>query len=352
MGSSPENVGNYGWYECVCQFASARRKKRFAAKAKRILAALLVAATAALALPALANASYGWPIKPFGHEHPVRGQLNDPRMNGSDFYSSSSHTFHFGLDIAASDGTAVYAVAPGWVHYLSSSAIAVRMPNGATTFAYWHIRPVAKRGKKVKLHALLGYIAPGYGHVHFAEKQGGHYINPLRRGGLTPYVDTTPPTVSSVSYYDGTYHDLTSATLSGIVKLTAGAFDTPQLASTWPWAVVTPAWIGWQLSDAAGKTILSGHWDLSSTLCPLDPLTVFAPGTLKNSFINDTSEAGSYDYWLGPQWDTTRAPNGAYSLVVTASDIRANQATKTVAFTVANQPAPVTPVSPAGSAVR
>jgi len=41
MGSSPENVDNYGWYECVCQPASARRKKRFAAKAKRILAAIL-----------------------------------------------------------------------------------------------------------------------------------------------------------------------------------------------------------------------------------------------------------------------------------------------------------------------
>jgi len=347
MGSSPENVDNYGWYECVCQPASARRKKRFAAEAKRILAAILGAAAVALVLPALASASYGWPIKPFGHEHAVRGQLNDPRMNGSDFYSSSSHTFHFGLDIAAPDGTAVYAVAPGWVHYPSSSAIAVRGTNGVTTFAYWHIRPVAKRGKKVKLHALLGYIAPGYGHVHFAEKRDGRYINPLRRGGLTPYSDTTPPTISSVSYYDGTYHDLASATLSGTVKLTAGAFDTPQLASSWPWAVVTPAWIGWQLLDAGGKKIVTGHWDLGTALCPLDPLTVFAPGTLKNSFINYASGVGSYDYWLGQQWDTTRVQNGSYSLVVTAIDIRGNAATKTAGFTVANVPVSATPVPPA-----
>jgi hypothetical protein len=347
MGSSPENVDNYGWYECVCQPASARRKKRFAAKAKRILAAILAAATVALALPALASASYGWPIKPFGHEHPVRGQLNDPRMNGSDFYASSSHTFHFGLDIAAPDGTAVYAVAPGWVHYLSSSAIAVRGLNDVTTFAYWHIRPVAKRGKKVKLHALLGYIEPGYGHVHFAEKRNDIYINPLRRGALTPYVDTTPPTISSVSYYDGSYHDLMSATLSGVVKLTISAFDTPQMASNWPWAVVTPTWIGWQLYDSTGHKILSGHWDLGSTLCSLNPFEVFAPGTLKNSFINNTSGVGSYDYWLGSQWDTTRVASGSYRLLTTVGDIRGNETLKSASFIVANGPAPVTPVAPA-----
>lgn len=331
MWLSPEKVGKFGRSERVSTLVSARRKRFFAASAVRILTAILVATGVALVLPGLAGASYGWPIKPFGQEHPVRGQLNDPRMNGLDFYSSSSHTFHFGIDIAAPDGTAVYAVAPGRVYYQSPSAIAVR-GGGGSNFAYWHIRPVVKNGKSVKLHALLGYILPGYGHVHFAENRNGHYVNPLRLGGLTPYTDTTAPTIASLSYYDGTYHDLTGATLLGTVGLTVDAFDTPQLVSNWPWAVTTPALIEWKLSDATGRKITAGSWDLGSALSTLDPLTVFAPGTLKNS----STGAGVYNYWLGPRWDTTRVANGAYQLVVTASDIRGNETTSTASFTVAN----------------
>ncbi|MHB8060509.1 MAG: M23 family metallopeptidase [Gaiellaceae bacterium] len=289
----------------------------------------------ALALPSPAGASYGWPVRPFGQEHPVRGQLNDPRMDGLDFYSSKSHTFHFGLDVAAPDGKAVYAVVGGRVHYVSSSALTVRSSKGASNFAYWHIRPAVRDGKSVRLHALLGYIAPGYGHVHFAEKRDGRYINPLRRGALTPYNDTTPPTIASLEYHDGVYHGLAGATLSGTVGLAVNAFDTPQLVSNWPWAITTPARIEWKLYDAAGRKITAGRWDLGSELSPLDPLMVFAPDTLKNN----RRGAGLYNYWLGPRWDTTRVPNGAYGLVVTASDIRGNETAQSVSFVVTNSPA-------------
>lgn len=338
MRFSTGTVSKFGSTEAVCPPVSARWRNLFAPSAARILTAILVATGVALVLPALASASYGWPIKPFGQEHPVRGQLNDPRMNGLDFYSSSSHTFHFGIDIVAPDGTAVYSVAPGRVHVVSPSAIAVR-GGGASNFAYWHIRPAVKNGKSVKLHALLGYIAPGYGHVHFAENRSGRYINPLRRGALTPYTDTAAPTIASLDYYDSAYHDLEGATLSGTVGLTADAFDTPQLVSNWPWAITTPARIEWKLSDVGGRKIKAGRWDLGSALLTLDPLTVFAPYTLKNNLHG----AGLYNYWLGPRWDTTLVANGAYGLGVTASDIRGNATTKTVSFTVANVPA--TPVA-------
>jgi hypothetical protein len=330
MASSPENVD--------CSARSGGVRARSARGAAKIFSAVLCAAAVALALPTLASASYGWPIKPFDREHPVRGQLNDPRMNGSDFYSSSSHTFHFGLDIAVPDGTAVYAVAPGFVHYLSSDAITVHGYQGVSTFAYWHVRPIVKNGKKVKLHALLGYVEPGRGHVHFGEKRGGCYVNPLRRGALTPYSDTTAPTIASLSYYDGTYHELEGATISATVGLTVNAFDRPQLRSTWPWAVVTPAWIGWQLVAASGQAISSGHWDLGSTLCSINPFGVFAPGTSKNSSYG----AGAYNYWLGAQWDTSRVANGTYSLFVTVANVRGNKTTKIVSFSVANDPATVT----------
>src|SRR4249919_3672730 len=43
--------------------------------------------------------SYGWPVKPFNRQHPVRGYLNDPRN------ADGTKNFHFGIDISAADGT-------------------------------------------------------------------------------------------------------------------------------------------------------------------------------------------------------------------------------------------------------
>ena len=231
MCFSPGKVGKSRWSERVYLPTPARRKRPFAMNAARILAALLGAAALALALPALASANYGWPVKPFDKAHPVRGQLNDPRMNGLVFDSSSSRTFHTGVDIAAPDGTAVYAVAPGQVHYINQSATSVRGKNGAEVFRYWHLRLVVKNNVSVKLHALLGYIQPGRWHVHFSEKRNGRYVDPLRRGGITPYSDNTRPTIASISYYDNAYHDLDNAAVSGAVRITVNAYDTPQLVS-------------------------------------------------------------------------------------------------------------------------
>src|SRR4051794_33863412 len=53
-------------------------------------------------------AAYGWPLKPFDRQHPVRAFLNDPRIG-----RHGSQAFHFGIDISAIDGTPVYAVSGG-----------------------------------------------------------------------------------------------------------------------------------------------------------------------------------------------------------------------------------------------
>src|SRR5512142_825986 len=62
--------------------------------------------------PAVAPA-YGWPVKPFDRQHPVRAFLDDPRIG-----HEGGRAFHFGIDVAAQDGTAVYAV-EGGILYLS-----------------------------------------------------------------------------------------------------------------------------------------------------------------------------------------------------------------------------------------
>ena len=44
--------------------------------------------------------AYGWPLEPFGRQHPVRAFLDDPRIG-----HEGGRAFHFGIDIAAPDGT-------------------------------------------------------------------------------------------------------------------------------------------------------------------------------------------------------------------------------------------------------
>src|SRR5438270_6544300 len=60
---------------------------------------------------------YGWPVKPFHQEHPVRGNLGDPRTvfltpptPESVLVGGGSFSFHQGVDISAPNGTAAYPV--------------------------------------------------------------------------------------------------------------------------------------------------------------------------------------------------------------------------------------------------
>src|SRR6267142_282859 len=61
------------------------------------------------------RSAYGWPVKPFDRQHPVRAFLNDPRIGRNGVIS-----FHFGIDVAAPDGAPVYAVQGGTVFFDSS----------------------------------------------------------------------------------------------------------------------------------------------------------------------------------------------------------------------------------------
>jgi hypothetical protein len=73
--------------------------------------------------------AYGWPVKPFNHQHPVRANLNDPRNGHGD-----AKAFHFGIDITAPVGAAVYAVEGGKV-YLTRGRMAVAVTGATNTFA-------------------------------------------------------------------------------------------------------------------------------------------------------------------------------------------------------------------------
>jgi hypothetical protein len=296
----------------------------------------------------MTSAPYPWPIKPFDKQHPIRGFLCDPRIEGG------GRTFHFGVDVAAPAGTPVYAVAPGKVSYGSPADVAqnggvIVVEAGGRNFGYWHVAPVVRPGTQVPLHGVLGHVSAqpeDWGHVHFAESTHGPtgitYWNPLRPGALTPFFDYGPPVIDAI---------LTSkppAQMRGLVDLSVKAHDNTPIAVTqpnppgWRGMPVTPARIRWQLLHAAKAVVpwrvtvdfrTSFHPDVrGNPASDVNFGNVYTPDTTQNR----PNTPGIFHFWLERAFDTRGHPNGAYVLEVEASDVRGNRSTRTLAVTFSN----------------
>ena len=264
-----------------------------------------------------AGGLYGWPIKPFNRQHPVRGFFNDPRIG-----AGGGHSFHFGIDIATPDGTPVYAVSAGTAYVSTKRTVSVIAPGRAVIFGYWHIVPAVTHGQLVRKHQLLGYVDTGAGHVHFAERRGGQYVNPLRPHALAPYVDHTPPTVRRIDLLEQP---------NGL-EVQADAFDTTSPRVTGPWAdlPVTPVLLQWRVLGASG---MKRAWRTGVD---------FRPRSLEQSRFfqiydartrqNHKHKAGVYRFRIARGW---RPSDGSYVLQVRASDTRGNSATLSTTLTIA-----------------
>src|SRR3954453_22553128 len=110
----------------------------------------LLIACFALALAASARASaFPWPVKPFNKQHPIRANFGDPRTRflntllTDGLQGPGPFLFHNVIDIAAADGTAVYPVVSGKVHYIDDSAISVRTKEHGV-FKYFHSIPPSR----------------------------------------------------------------------------------------------------------------------------------------------------------------------------------------------------------------
>jgi hypothetical protein len=271
---------------------------------------------------------YPWPVKPFDRQHPVRGFLNDPRV------LDASHAFHFGVDVSAPDGTAVYAVAPGTVYIEDKGhAVAVKSPTGRT-FAYWHIKPAVAHHQSVGLHQLLGHIEAPWGHVHFAESLRQRFYDPLRPGALSPFVDVGNPTVSKIMFRSGTV-DLDPKLVFGIVNICCIAFDTTPIAVPPPWAhmPVTPVLIRFRIVRF-GKAVVPWRIgvDLRQFRQPDAFHVVFGPETRQNH----PNKPGLYCYNLAHDWNSALHPNGSYRIDVEASDVHGNAARSNLTFSIGN----------------
>jgi len=268
-----------------------------------------------------------WPLEPFGQAHPVRAYFNDPRIAGT------SRSFHFGIDIAAPNGTPVYAVRSGVVHIEGGRSLAVA--DGDVAFGYWHVIPAVGDRQSVVRGQLLGHIEAPWLHLHFAEHRAGAYLDPLRPGGLAPWRDTTAPRVTKI-VLSRNGRALAPAAVSGAVDVIAGAHQMPPIAVPKPWdgLPVTPARVRWRVRRG-GTTVRPWHTpiDFSKGLLPQDRFRwIYAPGTRQNH----AGKPGLYRFYVAHTWSTELLPDGRYVIEVEASDLYGNRGALELAVTLAN----------------
>ena len=315
--------------------APSRRAIAVAIAAAATLVCTTVPAHGRAAVSFTAKPAYGWPVKPFHRQHPVRAFFGDPRIGGR------SHSFHFGVDVSCPDGTPVYATVTGraYISPRHRETVSVTADHGSVELGYWHIAPTVESGAHVTAYrTIIGRVIGPWGHVHLAERRNGVYVNPLRRGAMGPYTDTTVPTVRTVrAVTSGSVGTVSrGATVHGRVDLVAEAYDATPISISGPWhdKPLTPALLRWKLLD--GKHVVTGwHTAVDFRLTyPSNELwnRTYTTWTRQNKKIWDAR----YGFYLARGLDTRALHDGTYVVQVEATDIRGNSGTGFFPLTVAN----------------
>jgi hypothetical protein len=293
-------------------------------------AVFLVVLVAALVVPTLApspsragGTGYGWPVKPFGQEHPVRGLFGDPRTLFSAppttegaLFGGGSFQFHFGIDISVPAGTAVYPVASGTVTRLETHMLTVSC-GGGRSFDYWHITPQVHRGDSVTAYVtVLGRVTMRAKHVHFSEALDGAYLNPLQAGHLVPYTDHAAPHIASISVRRSATELAFPNLLRGRVDIVVDPYDTSNLPvpGAWHGMPVAPALLTWEIRDLRPRPIVGRTVAVDfRRVLPAESAfwNVYARGSYQNMSVfgkhYSYREPGRYLYRLTPTpFDTTR----------------------------------------------
>jgi murein DD-endopeptidase MepM/ murein hydrolase activator NlpD len=299
--------------------------------------------------------SYGWPVKPFDRQHPIRGYFGDPRTifrapptPRGVLSGDGSFGFHQGVDISAPNGTPVYPVRSGVVSSVSHEW--VRVASDGTTFEYWHIGPQVRVGQTVEARVtVLGRVLKPAEHVHLTEIEGGRAVNPLVPGRLTPYRDTTRPHVRSITLRKtATGGELFPSFVRGRIHFVVDAVDTPAVRVPGNWAdlPVTPVRITWHIARWNGKVAVREHVarDVTAGLPSNGAFwRTYARGTYQNMAVfrphYSFLQQGAYLFRLTPTaFDTRKLRDSVYDLVVTATDTFGNRDSLSLRFTVHNRP--------------
>ena len=299
--------------------------------------------------------SYGWPVKPFDQQHPVRGSFGDPRTVFSGhptlrslLTSKGAFSYHQGIDISAPDGTAVYAVRSGVVRIVTRDWVEVDSAGGVA-FQYWHIDSAVHVGDRVQAQeTVLGHILRASKHVHLTELNDGKAVNPLSPGHIGPYQDTTTPRIAEISFRAAdTGPELLPEYLHGRVEIVVSASDTQAIPVPGQWAglPITPAKVTFRIdSFPAGKVVLPERIgiDVTRGLPSSNMWQTYARGSHMNMV-----QMGVHRYWYNPGvylfkltptlFDTRALADGVYRLAATAWDTAGNHSSAAQIFQVHNR---------------
>jgi murein DD-endopeptidase MepM/ murein hydrolase activator NlpD len=297
--------------------------------------------------------AYPWPVKPFDKQHAIRANFGDPRtrflntMLTDGLEGPGTFLFHNGIDINAPGGTPVYPVVSGTAKLINNSAVRVRTTIGRK-FQYYHLTVAISDGQHVVAgRTILGYVLRAYGHVHLAEIRGRRVWNPLARGGIAPYRDTTVPDVDAIIVRPlSSLLPLDAAHICGTVSIVTAAHDTPPLPfpGAFPDFPLSPALVTWSFSRIGGTVFVPNvpAADFRTTLPQARNFwNVYARGSFQNSprFSNrQYFMPGSLLYNLANVLDTRSYPNGTYEITVGVVDMRGNSSEAQQRITIANEP--------------
>ncbi len=118
------------------------------------------------------NPTAGWQTSSFG-------KRKDP--------FTGEEEFHYGIDIAASHGSPVFATADGYVHKIkeekTGGKVIILNHGGGVTTVYCHLSKFnVKVGQKVKRKDVIGFVGQtgkAIGpHVHYEVRKNGRAVNP------------------------------------------------------------------------------------------------------------------------------------------------------------------------------
>ncbi len=290
-----------------------------------------------------------WPIRPFDGPHPIRAPFGEPRglvgatkgLSGgplalhlatlSPVALAGRRNIHHGIDIACPDGTEVFAITSGVARLAGHDNFSRVVRVG--DFDYVHLDDPVRDGQRVTaFKTVIGRVFPGQGHVHFSRYVGSDPVNALRFGGFVGHADTAPPEIGNLVAFRPNGKRAQLGALSGAIALFVNAVDR-QGQGNLTGGLYRLSYV---INRANGSPAV-GPFDIFQ----MDGLVPVAAGNLLYT-VQSTRHSLEPSIWYrltlksptGDAWlHTSVLSKGSYSVVVTASDVAGNVATK--AFPIA-----------------
>jgi hypothetical protein len=200
---------------------------------------------------------------------PVAGSISSP-FGWRVHPITGKNRFHSGLDIAASRGTPIYAVQPGWVVFSGTYAgygnlVVIEHADGLHTW-YGHSSVILKQsGEWVNAGdniALVGSTGNSTGpHLHFEVRIRGEAVDPLQ------YLATlAQPLNTAQAQFTSNSPSQLPAHLPAPLPLPSAAAPPP------PMPQVNPQWVG-PTTKAIGSGSVEQTWTITNAGNQQSPLT-------------------------------------------------------------------------------